>query len=96
MQSEIGDLEEMGWGSGRIWGSNHETVCRVWGLLGSELRNSYIGFGHPHRPSTLFLGCFIVSFTAIMTQDTETRPLNILIVGAGNSSNNKCILLNRG
>lgn len=75
------------WGRGKrenLGKGDHETVWRVWGLLGSELHEIVTSFGHIHLLSTLLLRYCTVLFIAIMTQDTETRPLNILIVGAGN------------
>lgn len=42
---------------------NHETVCRVWGLLSSELHEIVTSPDHIHLPSTLLLSCCSVLFT---------------------------------
>jgi hypothetical protein len=50
MKSEIGDLEEMGWGKRESLGNvDHGMAWRVWGLLGLELHEIVTSFGHIHH-----------------------------------------------
>lgn len=72
--------------------ADHETVCRVWGLLGSELHEIVTSVLDIHICRARFSWAVLLYYLrTIMTQDTEARPLNVLIVGAGKSSNKKYV-----